>query len=167
VTELYQNITVNGVLTFANPNLLPEEDFSGEVNLERKWIDGRVGLTMFGERANNAIISQTNLATNPNTGAQVPTTTIGNVAAIRMLGVEASAEKNNVLFNRLQLFGSVTYVASLIVSDPTWAESNQSAYRKAGRRRGQPRAPCARLARQVRLDLPADRRMGLDDGGAL
>jgi iron complex outermembrane receptor protein len=41
-------------------------------------------LTLFGERANNAIISQTNLATNPNTGAQVPTTTIGNVAAIRM-----------------------------------------------------------------------------------
>jgi iron complex outermembrane receptor protein len=84
VTELYQNISVNGVATFANPNLLPEGDFNGEINLEHKWPDGRMRLTLFGERANNAIISQTNLATNPNTGAQVPTTTIGNVAAIRM-----------------------------------------------------------------------------------
>lgn len=120
VTELYQNITVNGVATFANPNLAPEEDLSGELNLERKWADGRVRLTLFEERANNAIISQTNLATNPNTGAQVPTTTIGNVAAIRMQGIEDSAEKNNVFIDRLQLFGSATYVDSRILSDPTW-----------------------------------------------
>ena len=124
VTELYQNVTVGGVATFANPNLTPEEDFSGEVNLERKWADGRARLTLFDEHVNNAIISRTNLVTNPNTGAQVPTTTIGNVAAIRMQGIEVSAEKNNVLINRLQLFGSATYVNSRILSDPTWAGTN-------------------------------------------
>ncbi len=124
VTELYQNISVNGIATFANPNLAPEEDLNGELNIERKWADGRVRLTVFEERANNAIISQTNLATNPSTGAQVPTTTIGNVAAIRMQGIEVSAEKNNVLIDRLQLFGSATYVDSRILSDPTWAGSN-------------------------------------------
>ena len=80
------------------------------MNIERKWNDGRVRLTLFKERTNNAIISQTNLATNPVTGAQTPTTTISNVAAIRMQGVELSAEKNNVLIKGLQLFGSVTYV---------------------------------------------------------
>src|SRR6202035_5799070 len=96
VTELYQNISVGGVATFANPNLAPEQDFTGELNVERKWNDGRVRLTVFKERTNNAIISQTNLVTNPVTLAQVPTTTIGNVAAIRMQGVELSAEKNNV-----------------------------------------------------------------------
>jgi iron complex outermembrane receptor protein len=121
VTELYQNISVNGVATFANPNLAPEQDFTGEVNIERKWSDGRVRLTLFKERTNNAIISQTNLATNPVTGAQVPTTTIGNVAAIRMQGVELSGEKNNVGIDGLQVFGSVTYVDSRILSDPTWA----------------------------------------------
>ena len=124
VTELYQNITVNGVATFANPNLTPEQDLNGELNIERKWSDGRVRLTLFEERANNAIISQTNLATNPATGAQVPTTTIGNVAAIRMQGIELSAEKDNVLIKGLQLFGSVTYVDSRILSDPTWAGTN-------------------------------------------
>jgi len=124
VTELYQNISVNGVATFANPDLTPEQDFNSEVNIERKWNDGRVRLTLFEERTNNAIISQTNLATNPVTGAQVPTTTVGNVAAIRMQGVELSAEKNNVLITGLQLFGSVTYVDSRILSDPTWAGTN-------------------------------------------
>jgi len=124
VAELYQNITVGGVATFANPNLTPEQDFNGELNIERHWSDGRVRLTLFEERTNNAIISQTNLATNPTTGAQTPTTTVGNVAAIRMQGAELSAEKDNVLIKGLQLFGSVTYVDSRILSDPTWAGSN-------------------------------------------
>lgn len=124
VTELYQNISVNGLATFANPNLVPEHDLNGEINVERRWSDGRVRLTVFAERTSNAIIAQTNLATNPVTGAQVPTTTIGNVAAIRMSGVEWSAEKNDVLVTGLQVFGSVTYVDSRILSDPTWAGSD-------------------------------------------
>ena len=123
VTELYQNVSVNNVVVIANPFLAPEQDFTGELNVERHWNDGRVRLTLFKERTNNAIISQTNLVTTV-TGVQTPTTTIGNVAAIRMQGVELSADKNNVLFAGLQLFGSVTYVDSRILSDPTWAGSN-------------------------------------------
>jgi iron complex outermembrane receptor protein len=120
VTELYQNISVNGLATFANPFLKPEQDLNGEVNIERKWDDGRVRLTLFHEHTNDAIISQTNLATNPVTFAQVPTTTIGNVNAIRMQGVELSAEKDNVFIEGLQFFGSLTYVDSRILSDPGW-----------------------------------------------
>jgi iron complex outermembrane recepter protein len=122
VTELYQNITVAGVATFANPNLTPEQDFNGELNIERKWSDGRVRLTLFKERVNNAIISQTTNVTN-STGGQTPTTTIGNVDAIQMQGVELSAEKNNVLISGLQLFGSVTYVDSRILRDPTFVST--------------------------------------------
>jgi iron complex outermembrane recepter protein len=124
VTELYQNITVGGVATFANPNLTPEQDLNGEFVVERKWSDGRIRLTLFDEQVHNAIISQTNLATNPTTGAQIPTTTIGNVDAIRMQGVELAAEKDNVAIAGLKLFGSVTYVDSRILSDPTWAGTN-------------------------------------------
>ena len=123
VTELYQNITVAGVATFANPNLTPEQDINGELNIERKWNDGRVRLTLFEERVNNAIISQTTDVTNPVTGAQIPTTTIGNVAAIRLQGVELSGEKNNVVVTGLKLFGSVTYVDSRILSDPTFVST--------------------------------------------
>jgi iron complex outermembrane receptor protein len=123
VTELYQNITVNGAATFANPSLTPEQDLNGEFVVERKWSDGRVRLTLFEERTNNAIISQTTTATAPN-GTQAPTTTFSNVAAIRMQGVELSAQKDNVVIKGLELFGSVTYVDSRILSDPNWAGTN-------------------------------------------
>ncbi len=122
VAELYQNITVAGVATFANPNLTPEQDLNAELNIERHWNDGRVRLTLFEEQVHNAIISQTNLVTV--NGAQTPTTTIGNVDAIRMQGVSLSADKNNVVINGLQVFGSVTYVDSRILSDPTWSGKN-------------------------------------------
>jgi iron complex outermembrane recepter protein len=118
VTELYQNITVAGVATVANPNLTPEQDLNGEINIERHWDDGRVRLTGFYERTDNAIISQTNSVNG------VPTTTIGNVQAIRMQGVEASADKDDVWFKGLRLFGSVTYVDSRILYDPTWDGTN-------------------------------------------
>ena len=122
VTELYQNITVAGVATFANPNLTPEQDFSGELNIERHWNDGRVRLTLFKEHVNNAIISQTTNVTN-STGGQTPTTTIGNVDAIRMQGIELSGQKDDVAIKGLQLFGSVTYVDSRILSDPTFVST--------------------------------------------
>ncbi len=122
VTELYQNIVVAGVATFANPNLTPEQDFSGELNIERHWSDGRVRLTLFKEHVDNAIISQTtNVADSK--GNLTPTTTIGNVDAIRMQGVELSADKNNVAVRGLQLFGSVTWVDSRILSDPTFVST--------------------------------------------
>jgi iron complex outermembrane recepter protein len=124
VTELYQNISVNGVATFANPLLKPEQDLNGEVNIERKWLDGRMRLTLFDERTNQALISQTNLVTNPSTGVQTPTTTISNVQAIGMKGVELAAEKDNVFIDKLQLFGNMTYVDSRILADPTWAGTN-------------------------------------------
>ena len=124
VTELYQNVSITTgttAVTVANPFLTPEQDLNGEINLERKWDDGRVRLTLFHEHTNNAIISQTNFVTNPVTLAQVATTTISNVNAIQMQGAEASAEKDNVLIRGLQLFGSLTYVDSRILSDPGWA----------------------------------------------
>jgi iron complex outermembrane receptor protein len=123
VTELYQNISVGGVATFANPNLTPEQDINGELNVERKWNDGRVRLTLFEERVNNAIISQTTDVTSPTNGAQVPTTTFSNVAAIRMQGVELSGQKDNIAITGLQLFGSVTYVDSRILSDPNFVST--------------------------------------------
>jgi iron complex outermembrane recepter protein len=122
VTELYQNITVAGVATFANPNLTPEQDINGELNIECKWNDGRARLTLFEERVNNAIISQTTNVTNAS-GGQTPTTTIGNVQAIRLQGVELSGEKDNVVVTGLNLFGSMTYVDSRILSDPTFVST--------------------------------------------
>jgi iron complex outermembrane receptor protein len=110
-------------VVLANPLLTPEQDFTGELNIERHWNDGRVRVTVFKEKTYNAILSQTNLVT-ATTGAQTTTTSTGNVAAIQMQGVELSAEKNNVAIAGLQVFGSATYVDSRILSDPTWAGTN-------------------------------------------
>src|SRR4029077_8547930 len=122
VAELYQNITVAGVATFANPNLTPEADLNAELSVERHWNDGRVRLTLFDEQVHNAIISQSNTVIV--NGQQFVATTIGNVDAIRLRGVDVSADKNNVVVSGLQIFGSVTYVDSRILSDPTWAGKN-------------------------------------------
>jgi iron complex outermembrane recepter protein len=123
VGELYQNVSSGGVVYLPNPNLLPEQDFTGELNIERHWNDGRVRLTLFEERANQALISQSNTVTSTG-GAQSVQTSISNVAAIQMQGVELSADKDNVWVRGLQLFGSVTYVDSRILSDPNWAGTN-------------------------------------------
>jgi iron complex outermembrane receptor protein len=121
VAELYQNVTVGGIAFLSNPLLKPEHDYTGEVNIERHWDDGRVRLTLFAEKAYNALISQTNTVTNAATNAQSLQTSVSNVDAIRMEGVELSADKNNVLIRGLQVFGSVTYVDSQILADSSWA----------------------------------------------
>lgn len=119
VTELYQNVAAAGVVFLPNPLLAPEHDFTGELNVERHWSDGRVRLTIFKEKTYNALISQTTTVTDTN-GAQSFQSAVTNVDAIRMQGVELSADKNNVLVRGLQLFGSVTYVDSRILADAAW-----------------------------------------------
>ena len=119
VTELYQNVTANGVVFLANPLLAPEHDYTGELNIERHWNDGRVRLTIFREQTYNALISQTTTVTDTK-GAQSLQSAVTNVDAIRMQGVELSADKNNVGVRGLQVFGSVTYVNSRILADAGW-----------------------------------------------
>jgi iron complex outermembrane recepter protein len=119
VTELYQNASSGTVLLTPNPFLTPEQDLNGEFVVERHWDDGRVRLTLFREHVNNAIISQTNFVA----GTSNAITTFSNVGAIRMQGFELAAEKDNVAIPGLKLFGSVTYVDSRILSDPTFVSN--------------------------------------------
>jgi iron complex outermembrane recepter protein len=124
VAELYQNVTSGGVNFLANPLLKPEHDYTGELNIERRWDDGRVRLTIFKERTYNALISQTTTVTNASTNAQSLQSAVSNVDAIQMQGVELYGEKDNVAFKGLQLFGSVTYVDSRILADANWMGSD-------------------------------------------
>jgi iron complex outermembrane recepter protein len=120
VAELYQNITSSGVTYIANPLLAPENDYTGELNIERRWDDGRARLTIFREKTYNALISQTTTVTNAATQAQSLQTAVSNVDAIQMQGIELYAEKDNVAFKGMQLFGSITYVDSRILADAGW-----------------------------------------------
>jgi iron complex outermembrane receptor protein len=119
VTELYQNVSSGGLVYVANPLLKPEHDYTGELNIERHWSDGRVRLTLFAEKTLDALISQSTTVTTA-AGGQSVQTAVTNVDAVRMQGVELSADKDNVLIDGLQLFGSVTYVDSKILADANW-----------------------------------------------
>ena len=119
VTELYQNASSGTTLLTPNPNLTPEQDLNEEFVVERHWADGKVRLTLFHEHVNEAIISQTNFVP----GSTMNVTTFSNVGAIRMQGVELAADKDNVVIKGLEVFGSVTYTDSRILSDSTFVSN--------------------------------------------
>jgi len=122
VGELYQTATVGAIIVFPNPNLTPEQDLSSELAIERKFTDGKVRLSLFEEDGHNALISQN--GTVP--GTTTTTTFVTNVDAIRKRGAELAWDKDNVVIDKLQAFGSVTYVDSVTLSDPTFVGTNGS-----------------------------------------
>jgi iron complex outermembrane receptor protein len=114
VTELYQIVSSGGVFAIPNPNLKPEEVLSEELAIERKFVDGKLRLSIFNENVQDALISQT--GTLAATGS-TPVTFITNVDAIRNTGVELSGQKDHVFDDSISMFGSVTYVDSRILKD--------------------------------------------------
>ena len=120
VTELYQTVaTVPGVIANPNPNLLPEEQLSTELAIERKFADGKVRLSLFEDDTHNALVSQANAV--PDT--VLTSTFVTNVDKTRARGAELAWQKDNVVIQHLELFGSVTYVDARIVSDPTFVST--------------------------------------------
>jgi iron complex outermembrane receptor protein len=122
VTELYQIATVAGLVTNPNPNLLPEQSLATELAFERKWTDGKVRLSLFEENTRDFLISQQNTIPGTTTLASFVT----NVDKVRNRGVELAWRKDNVLVPKLEAFGSVTYVDSVILSDPGFVGTNGS-----------------------------------------
>ncbi len=120
VSELYQLVTAGANLAVPNPNLRPESILSEEIAIERRFTDGKVRLSVFNENVHDALISQLGYLAG-NSGPTATFTT--NVDSIRNTGVELAAQKNNVLIDGLETFGSVTYVDSRILSDPTFVST--------------------------------------------
>ena len=114
VAELYQIVATGPTYSIPNPNLTPENDYSGEFAIERQVTDSKARLSFFQENTDNALISQTNLING------TYTTTFQNVAEVRNRGVEFVVSQDNVFIPGLSLSNSVTYVDSVILSDPTF-----------------------------------------------
>jgi len=120
VTELYQTVaTTPGVIANPNPNLRPEEQLSTELAIERKFVDGKVRLSLFEDDTRDALISQATAV--PNT--TLTSSFVTNVDKTRARGAEIAWQKDNVAVAHLELFGSVTYVDARIVSDPTFVST--------------------------------------------
>ncbi len=120
--ELYNLTSVTGSAAAVNPNpnLRPEVALTKEVAVERRiGRDGTARVTLFDEEVRDAIISQSLYVTSGN--SSLLTSSNVNISRIRNTGVEMATSKDNVLIKGLELMGSMTYVNSRIISDPTWS----------------------------------------------
>ncbi len=119
VTELYQIVQTGSVYAVPNPNLVPEDALSAELAIERDIGNGRVRVSFFNEHVEDALIQQTAFLPN----VAVPVNYVSNVQAIRNTGMEIAINKRDVVVQGLELFGSLTYVDSRILADPTYTNS--------------------------------------------
>lgn len=122
VTELYQSVTSGGTVYTPNPNLRPEQSHSGELALERVRNKGRLRLSLFQEDLVDALISQNSTLS----GTTVNASQTQNIDRIRSSGLELALEQGDALWRGLDLAGSLTYVDSTIVSDPTFRDASNN-----------------------------------------
>ncbi len=113
-SELYQAVTVGGIVFTPNPDLRPERAYSGELAIERALQNGRLRLSLFQENLADGLISQNSTIAGTNTiGASTQ-----NIDRIRSRGIELAAQRSDAFVRGLDLSGSATWVDSKILSDP-------------------------------------------------
>ncbi|CAA7617034.1 Outer membrane receptor protein [Candidatus Terasakiella magnetica] len=117
VTELYQTISLGATQSNPSGSLRPERFRTEEIAIEGQIPDGKVRLSLFQEDVQKAMISQSSSLNGTTTSY------IQNIDAIRNRGWELAAQKNHVLIEGLEFSGSVTYVDSEILRNPTWRSS--------------------------------------------
>jgi iron complex outermembrane receptor protein len=116
VTELFQTTTtvVGGITNIinGNPNLKPEEALSSELATEYFLDKGKLRLSLFQERVNNAIYSQPGITA---TGAVI--TSPQNVRQTETYGIEFAGEASDVGIRGLDLSGNATWADSRITKN--------------------------------------------------
>jgi len=117
VTELYQAITTGTQLTVPNPDLKPEHADTFELAATRTTANGRIRFSLFHEEVRDALLSQSALLV---TGSTTLYSYVQNVDRTRVRGFELDFERNDVVFDGLELSGNLTYADGRIASDPAY-----------------------------------------------
>ena len=117
VTELYQAIMTGTQLSVPNPNLAPERALSSELSMEKTWAGGNVRVSVFDERIQNTLLSQTA----PLNGSTQLFSYVQNVDRTHATGVELVADQKDVLIAGLELSGWMTFVSAKIDRDTAFA----------------------------------------------
>jgi len=117
VSELFQGSISATELVNNDPNLKPEKSWTAELTAERALPFGSVRATLFGERTEDALYSQVDLAA----GGTVAT--VQNVGLIRTLGVEVAGQGRSVMVRGLDIDASITYADSKTVRNDNFPAS--------------------------------------------
>jgi iron complex outermembrane receptor protein len=132
VSELYQAISTGPSITVPDPNLHPERARSAELAVERRWANGRVRVSLFGERISDALISQSAPLV---PGSSQLFSYVQNIPTVRTYGIEGVFEWRDFLVPGLELTGSVTLLDPEIVSDPAFPAAEGKDIPQVPRRR--------------------------------
>ena len=117
VSELYQGSIAVDVIVNNDPDLKPEESWTGEFTAERELGNGLLRATYFHEDTRDALYSQTNVTVVPNV------TNIQNVDHIRTRGLELAYQAEGVFVSGLDLTASLTYAHSRTVENTNFPAS--------------------------------------------
>lgn len=111
VSELFQTETRGAATFISDPSLKAEKVLAKDLTAERALAGGLLRLSLFEERVDDALYSQTDVSVVPNV------TSVQNVGRVRVRGAEAVVEAANVLVQGLDFSGSLTYASSRILSN--------------------------------------------------
>lgn len=106
-SELYQLVSTGTTFTSPAPDLKPENVFSGELRIQRRFDQGQAQVAFFGQDVRDAIISQF-LPLVP--GSPTLYSYLANVDHVRAGGIEVLAVHNHVIIQGLQVNGYVTWL---------------------------------------------------------
>jgi iron complex outermembrane receptor protein len=93
VEELFQGSLSNGAIVNNNPDLEPERDWSTDLDLVRDTSRGQWRVSLYQDRFADTLYSQTDIT------LPVPVTSVQNIDAVRMRGIEFALQRRDVLPN--------------------------------------------------------------------
>jgi iron complex outermembrane receptor protein len=115
VTELFQQLTTsNNIIVTNNPNLKPEEIYSGEITAERRFANGLARASLFREDRYDALISQINVLP---AAEDTSKSYVQNVDHVRIYGIELATEWKNAIIPKLDLVANATLTDSEILKN--------------------------------------------------
>ncbi|MGH7690598.1 MAG: TonB-dependent receptor [Gemmatimonadaceae bacterium] len=91
VAELFQGSLSNNAIVNNNPNLVPERDWSTDLDLIRNVPNGRWRVTLYQDRLADMLYSQTDITVTPTV------TNVQNIDAVRMRGIEGALQLKDVV----------------------------------------------------------------------
>jgi iron complex outermembrane recepter protein len=117
VSELYQGSLAGNNLVNNDPNLHAERSWTGELSAVQTAAQWQLRATVFAERTQDALYSQTNVTVNPNV------TNIQNIEQVRSKGAELALNSTDWLLTGLDFNVSLTHTTSIITQNSRFPAS--------------------------------------------